>query len=265
MNLGQTPLYKFEIFNQFHEVKHFVSGRNGGLSKGSCESLNLGFGTHDDPEVVLQNRYILSEATGIPLDWFVFPKQTHSANIKIVNNTHLGLGAFSRNNAIDNTDALITNSKNICIVIQVADCVPVLLFDNENSVIATIHAGWRGTAKEITKLTLEKMQTTFGTKPENIIAAIGPSIGKCCYEVGDEVIETFRSKSALYDQAISIVNKNFHLDLWKANELQLITSGVKQENIEIAGICTKCNSQLFFSSRQGNGDSGRFVAGIMLQ
>lgn len=265
MKLGQTPLYKFEIFENFHEVKHFVSGRKGGLSLGAYESLNLGFGDNDNENIVLKNRYMLSEATGIPLDWCVFPQQTHSANIEIIDKSHMGLGVFSRNNAIENTDALITKTKNVCIVVQVADCVPLLLFDNENLVIAAIHAGWRGTLKEITKLTIEKMQSVFGTKPENIIAGIGPSIGKCCYEVGSEVVNSFKIKSTIYEQAISKVNNKPHLDLWKANELQLTSSGIKKENIEIAGICTKCNFQLFFSSRQGNGNTGRFVAGIMLQ
>lgn len=262
-----TPatLYKFDIFKPFHEVKHFVSSKNGGFSSGNFQSLNLGFGTDDNPESVLKNRLALSASLGIPLDWFVFPQQTHSANIAIVDNSNLGQGTRSRDNAISNTDALITNSKNIFIVTQVADCVPVLLFDKENSVIAAIHAGWKGSLQEITRLTIEKMANTFGSQPSEIIAAIGPSIGPCCYEVGLEVEENFLSKSTHYKECFSEINGTIHFNLWKANKIQLLTSGVFHENIEIAEICTYCNHDDFYSSRYGKGNTGRFAAGIMLQ
>ncbi len=262
---ANTTLYKFEIFEPFHEVKHFVAGKNGGFSTGDFKGLNLGFGTDDKPENVLKNRQALSESLGIPLDWFVFPQQTHSANVAIVDNSNLGQGVFNRDNAIRNTDALITNLKNIFIVIQVADCVPILLFDKENRVIAAIHAGWKGTLQEIVKITIAKMKETFGSKPQDIIAAIGPSIGSCCYEVGGEVREQFIAKSDQYKKCFSERNGKLYFDLWKANHLQLTNIGIEPQNIEIAEICTYCNHDEFYSSRFGKGITGRFAAGIMLQ
>jgi YfiH family protein len=262
---ANTTLYKFEILEPFHEVKHFVAGRNGGFSTGNFKGLNLGFGTEDKPENVLKNRQALSESLGIPLNWFVFPQQTHSANIAIVDNSNLGQGAFNRENAIQNTDALITNLKNIFIVIQVADCVPILLFDKVNCVIAAIHAGWKGTLQEIAKITIAKMKDTFGSNSQDIIAAIGPSIGPCCYEVGSEFKQQFLSKSDQFKICFPERNGKLYFDLWKSNHIQLTNTGVEQQNIEIAEICTYCNHDEFYSSRYGKGITGRFATGIMLQ
>jgi YfiH family protein len=257
--------YKFNILEPFHEIRHFVTGRTGGFSNGPYHSLNLGFGTDDDPEIVLKNRKALSGSLGIPLDWFVFPRQTHSANVAVVDYTHLGTGAYMRGDAIASTDALITNCKNICIVVQVADCVPILLLDTGNSVIATVHAGWRGTLQNILSLTIEKMVVAFNTKPHDIVAAIGPSIGPCCYEVGEELRKIFVESNSKNSKYFINFNKHFRFDLWAANKNQLVQSGVKESNIELAEICTKCNNDKFFSSRAGNGNTGRFIAGIMLQ
>jgi hypothetical protein len=264
-NSGGLAHYKFNILEPFHETRHFVTGRAGGFSNNHYSSLNIGFGTDDEPETVLKNRNALCGSLGIPLDWFIFPHQTHSANISIVDHTHIGKGAFSRVGAIADTDALITNCKNICIVVQVADCVPILLIDPENGVIASVHAGWRGTLQEILCLTIKKMVETFKTNPENIVAAIGPSIGQCCYEVGEELKQNFIENNSKNSEFFINKENHLHLDLWAANKTQLLQSGVKERNIEIAEICTKCNNDKFFSSRANNGITGRFISGIMLQ
>lgn len=259
----KTKIFRFNIFEPFHEVRHYVSSRIGGVSTGVYSGLNLGFGTDDKAENVLENRYILAESLGIPLDWFVFPRQTHSANIFRIDKRHIGLGAKDKESAIANTDALITNCKNIFLSIQVADCVPILLLDTENGAIAAIHAGWKGTAANITGLTVKAIQQEFGTDPTNIIAGIGPSIGSCCYEIGDEVLHSFVNHP---EKRIFVkTNGSVHLDLWEANKILLLQEGVQEQNIEIAGLCTKCNHHTFFSSRDGKGNTGRFVAGIMLQ
>ena len=260
-----THLFKFNIFEPFHEVKHFITSREGGCSHAPYNGLNLGFGTNDKPENVLENRYMLAESIGTPLDWFVFPRQTHSENIEIVSAQHRGLGTITRDDALDNTDALITAEKNVLITIQVADCVPILLLDTENSTIAAIHAGWRGTVQEITAKTVAKMQLEFGSKPENIIAGIGPSIGSCCYEVGIEVQRAFLKANPENTSVFKTKEERLYLDLWQANKNQLIKLGVPEQNIEISQLCTLCNHEKFFSSRHGKGDTGRFVAGIMLQ
>jgi polyphenol oxidase len=264
IQIKDITLYKFKIFEQYHEIRHFVTGRNGGFSKGTTKGLNLGFGTDDNADTVTKNRYALSESLGIPLDWFVFMQQTHSANIASINSGAMSHGAYSRDNAVADTDALITSTKNICIVVQVADCVPLLILDPISGVIAAIHAGWRGTFLEITRQTIEKMILEYETNPAEIIACIGPSIGPCCYEVGDEIKQKFIAKDSSYSKTFHQKDGKIKLDLWQANKLQLIKSGLKQENIEISELCTRCNHDIFYSSRDDNGKTGRFVAGIML-
>jgi YfiH family protein len=264
-NTHHTELFRFNIFEEYHEVKHFVSGRNGGCSPAPFNGLNLGFGTDDAHANVLENRYMLAESLGTPLDWFVFPRQTHSATIAVVNKSHKGIGTTTRESLLYATDALITADKNVFIVVQVADCVPVLLLDTENEVVAAIHAGWRGTVQEITRKTIEAMMQQFNTKPEDIVAGIGPSIGACCYEVGKEVFDAFINLNSNNTDLFKTNANSWQLDLWKANQKQLIGMGVKTENIEIAGICSRCNHEKFFSSRHDNGNTGRFTAGIMLQ
>jgi polyphenol oxidase len=263
--LQNTNLYKFEILEHFHEIRHFVTSRSGGFSEGNFEGLNLGFGTDDNPELVLKNRYALTEILGIPLEWFVFMRQTHGANIEIINKTQRGFGAYSRDNAIVNTDAMITSEKNICLAVQVADCVPILLLDSINSVVAAVHAGWRSTLQEIARLTVEKMISVFNTNPDDIIAGIGPSIGPCCYEIGDEIRQQFLRKNGMFSEVFFNKNDKLILDLWKANKMQLMKTGVKEENIELSNLCTNCNHDNFFSSRFDKGNTGRFIAGIMLQ
>ncbi len=257
--------FKFEILEHYHEVRQFITGRQGGFSPEPFKGLNLGFGTNDDLDIVMKNRYALSESLGIPLDWFVFMHQTHSANVAVVNTSAKGSGAYSRNNAIENTDAIITSNKNICLVVQVADCVPILLLDSVNTVVAAIHAGWRGILQEITFLTVEKMIREFNSNSEDIIACIGPSIGPCCYEVGGEIKQQFLSLSPEYTNVFTHKDNRLILDLWKANKMQLLKIGVKEQNIEIADLCTSCNHDTFYSSRFDKGNTGRFLAGIMLQ
>jgi polyphenol oxidase len=260
-----TNLYKFEILEQYHEVRHFVTSRLGGFSEGNYKGLNLGFGTDDDPEIIIKNRHALTEDLGIPLEWFVFMRQTHSYHIEVVDVSQRGFGAFSRENAIANTDAIITSNKNICLVVQVADCVPLLLLDSSKGVIAAIHAGWRGTFQEITRLTIEKMVSEFNSNPTDIIACIGPSVGPCCYETGNEIRQQFIQKNEKYSEIFFHKNNKLILDLWKANKMQLLAAGIKEENIEASNLCTNCNHDLFYSSRFDSGNTGRFVAGIMLQ
>ncbi len=262
IQLTSTQVYQFNIFKPYHEVRHFITTRIGGNSEGPYKGLNIGFGSEDNPSVVLENRYILAESLGIPLDWFVFPHQTHSNHVYKVTANDKGKGAYARNNAIPDTDALVTNCKHICLSIQVADCVPILLFDTHNQIIGAIHAGWRGMANQIIGNTINFMLQNYGSKPQHIIAGIGPSIGPCCYEVGEEISLLFPSQ--IRSQIFYTKINKIILDLWKSASIQLISSGLKAENIESAHVCTRCHSNLFYSSRAGKGITGRFMAGIML-
>jgi YfiH family protein len=262
---NNIPLYHFKNLSEYSNIKHFITSKNGGISTGNYDSFNMGYGTDDLQEHVFENRKLLASAIGIEIGQFVFPRQTHTNNAEIVTITDKGKGVFTKEDAIPVTDALITDQTGICIMIQVADCVPVLLFDPHKKVIAAIHAGWRGTATNIVGITIEKMQSEFGCLPSDIIAGIGPSIGPCCYEVGFEVSAQFEELIPNEKVIDYKPNKKPVLNLWHTNKNLLTSAGIRPENIEISDFCTLCNHETFYSSRYFQGDTGRFTAGIMLQ
>ncbi len=211
----------------------------------------------------LQNRQKLADYLNISLKNFVFAQQTHSDNIRIVTPSETGAGAFHYASAIPNTDALITHYPNIMLTITTADCVPILLFDKQNLIIAAIHSGWRGTAKHITEKTINLLKTAFSSNPKNIIAAIGPSIGPCCYEIKHDVEQQIINSFPEHKKILIHSNNKIFLDLWTANKLQLLNQGLPEQNIHLLQICTKCNPHLLFSAR--NNHISRQINGIMLK
>ena len=162
-------------------------------------------------------------------------------------------------NEIKDYDALITRVPNKMLMTCFADCVPVLLFDTQNKIVASIHSGWKGTIKQIAKNTVEYMQEKYNSNSEDIIAVIGPSIGPCCFEVKEDVKKQFVE---IFGEQVAVDNK---IDLGKANKLQLLNCGLKEENIECMDICTCCNNDKFYSYRKGDIEQGRFSAFIVLK
>jgi len=258
--------FQFENFHKFQNINHFVTTRDGGVSNGAYQSLNLGYGTEDLSLSVLENRHILAQKMGIPLDNFVMCNQVHGKTVKVVTKEDKSKGAFFKDSALLATDGMITNIPDICLFVMGADCVPLLFFDPVQKVIGATHAGWRGTVQKIGIETVQLMVNTYNCSLDNIMVGIGPSIGNCCYNVGGEVIDEVLRTFGTTDHFINFNNETAeaHFDLWYANKYQLKEIGIKDENIEISGLCTKCNSHTFFSSRAGNGVTGRFGAGIML-
>jgi len=260
-------LYLFKNLSDFDNITHFVSSRKGGCSNGQFKSLNIGFNIGDDDHNVIQNRKALSEATDISFGNFTFARQCHGSNIFFVDNSLRGSSSADEESSLGNADGMITSLPDICITVKVADCVPVLLYEPDNHAAAVIHAGWKGTVNKITGKAVEKMIRFCGSKPGNIYAGIGPSIGPCCYETGNDVYREYMDKG-FTGKDIMIPSKQkdkYYLNLWQANKKQLTELGVKPENIEEASICTKCNNESFFSSRASDGKTGRFAAGIMLK
>ena len=257
-----VPLWSFQNLLPFKEISHFISTRNGGFSKPPYDSLNLGFHVGDNPETVLKNRQHLASALGIPLDNFTTARQVHGGNVVTV--TKPG-GAFHHGTAIAETDAMVTNVPNICLMVLQADCVPMLFFDAEKKVIGATHAGWKGTLSKIAQNTVRVLQERFNCLPKDIYVGIGPSIGPCCYEVGAEIISKVKNSSDVYKGYISAMiseNKGY-FNLWEANKRQLIQMGVPEKNVEVAQICTRCNHDQFFSYRHQQKETGRFGSGIM--
>ena len=216
--------------------------------------LNLALHVGDDPEKVLRNRAKFAEAIGVSADRFTTCAQVHGSKAQVVTEDLIGRGALSFADTIPETDALITNLPNVPLLLFYADCVPVLLADPVTGAIGLAHAGWRGTAAQIAKKTVQAMVESFHVKPENLLGAIGPSIGACCYEVDDAVKEKM---PAYHRHFTDKGNGKYWLDLWAVNRQQLLEAGMIAGRISVAGICTNDNPELFCSYRYENGRTGR--------
>lgn len=246
-------------------VKHGISTRLGGKSQPPYESLNLGLHTGDDANIVNFNRQKFCNAVGVLYEDSVTAEQTHGDNIAVVSYSDAGRGHNCYGNSIKNTDALITNSPNLPLMLFFADCVPVLIADPVCKAIGLSHAGWKGTVAKIAQKTVLKMQAEFGTNPADCRVGIGPSIGSCCYEVDEPVVTKLIQNFSNWQQLVKPLNKaRWQLDLWETNKVQLLEVGVKNSNIIISGMCTSCNTDLFFSHRAEQGQTGRLGAIIAL-
>ena len=218
--------------------------------------LNLALHVGDEPELVLRNRERFAEAVGVDAGRFTTCAQVHGSEVAVVDEAFVGAGAHSLADTIANTDALITNLRNVPLLLFYADCVPVLIADTKSSAIGLAHAGWRGTVAQIAKKIVQKMQAEFGCEPKNLVAAIAPSIGSCCYEVDDFV----RDKAAGYEEFFAPVPEKpgkYMLDLQGYNRRELLEAGLSAENIAVAGVCTAHNHELFCSYRAEQGKTGR--------
>ena len=215
--------------------------------------------------MIRQNRLSLAKAVGFAAERLVTAHQVHSARVGVVTAGDAGRGALDKESRLPETDALVTAEAGVCLMVLSADCVPVLLYDPVGRVAAAVHAGWRGTVARIAVETVEVMKERFGSRPENVLAGIGPSIGKCCFEVDEEVAARFRH--LLPEGNVVFAGKTpgkFQVDLWEANRQELLAAGLKPEHIEVAGMCTVCHPGRFFSYRRDGKAAGRFGAGIVL-
>jgi purine-nucleoside/S-methyl-5'-thioadenosine phosphorylase / adenosine deaminase len=271
---------------------HGFSTRRGGLSycyrgenaMGQLNpgELNLGFTTEDEAETVAANRRLLVEAiTGNPETPLVTLRQFHS-NVVVIAGGTSGLPA-----AGPKADGMMTDEPGVLLGIQTADCIPVLLADRQRRVVAAFHAGWRGTVRRIVESGIGRLRLEFGSRPEDLTAAIGPGIGACCYSVGEEVLSEFESQFAYARElfhdvdSTDAVRKRYpmlfltqrapghsalgpflHLDLVEANRRQLLDAGLKARAIHIVGGCTNCQTEVFFSHRASRGHTGRMLSVI---
>jgi YfiH family protein len=266
---------------------HGFSTRVGGTSRAYCADeapgeLNLGFTPADSREAVAQNRRLLAEAvSGSASTPLVTLRQFHS-------NLVINAGAADANRERPwKADGVITAQPGLLIAIQTADCIPVLVADRPRRVVAAFHAGWRGTVKRIVELGVGRMRLEFGSRPEDLIAAIGPGVGQCCYAVGEEVLSEFESQFSyareLFREVFdsdpvrtkypmlfltqrapghSPIGPSLHLDLIEANRRQLLDAGLKRSAITFTGGCTNCQTNLFFSHRASKGHAGRMMSVI---
>ncbi len=266
---------------------HGFSTRRGGVSRAYCPEdapgeLNLGFTGADDREAVVRNRRLLAQAvTGAPATSLVTMRQIHSSVLR------MATAADADREHSWKADGLLTDEPGLLLGIQTADCIPVLVADRKRRAVAAFHAGWRGTVKRIVETGVGRMRLEFGSRPEDLMAAIGPGIGACCYAVGEEVLSSFDSQFAYARELFievgdtdavrtkypmlfltqrapghSPMGPSLHLDLVEANRRQLLDAGLKPRSIKMVGGCTCCQPELFFSHRASRGHAGRMMGVI---
>ncbi len=259
---GDVPYYESRLFKK-NGIKHAFFTRLGGVSEGEFGSLNFAVGNgerKDSEENVLENHRIAADLFGLDVSDICRSVQTHTTVVEVVGDSDRGRGLTSEK--FDHgVDGLVTKEKSLLLSIRTADCVPVLLCDPDSGICAAVHAGWRGTVGGITKNAVEKM-VSLGARRGHILAAIGPCIGKECYEVGKELYDEFVSVSSDYSEFFEPVGEKFMLDLNLANIKILSEAGILPENISVADLCTKCNEAHFFSHRRQGAVRGTMSAMI---
>lgn len=273
----KTEIVRVASWEGYSWLRHGFSTRGGGVSSVyGGNSLNLGWTKEDDQTSVRENRRrFLSECCGSAHDETDFQmvtlKQVHSGLvIPIRQEDGIGQGKFQTTDgkAVLESDGSMTDVPGVMLGIQTADCVPVLVADVEKRVVAAFHAGWRGTVARIAEHGIQQMQQDYGSRPEDLVAAIGPSIGACCYAIGDEVRSGFEAQFRYAEELFRTADQGkMHLDLWKANRRQLLASGIPSERITVVGECTACarnewGERKYFSHRAEHGFTGRMMSAV---
>ena len=259
---GEMSWYSVPLFEKAGGVTAAFSMRKGGVSKGKLESLNLGFSKPEPRENVQKNYRRFLRPLGLDAEKIVITVQQHTDIILKDAHLHAGLGWDVPSEIV--ADAEMTDQKGCVLVKLTADCVPVLLYAPDVHAIAAIHDGWAGTAKRLAQKTAQAMVEQYGADPSKMLAAIGPSIGPCCFEVQKDVADVFLEG---FDEkhTVQVSETKWHVDLWQCNVQQLMEVGLKQENIAVGGICTRCSAEdMFFSYRRDGVNCGSLAAVISL-
>jgi len=265
-NYGDVRLFEFPSFLETGLVSHGFTTRAGGLGATPYDSLNLAFHVGDDPETVIGNRRIVCGVLGAELSQMVAARQVHGNHIAVVDSGDAGRGALSLETAFSETDGMVTSQSGLLLATFYADCVPIFILDPVKKVIATVHAGWKGTVGRIGAAALRRMKDAYGCNASDCLTGIGPSIGPCCYEVDEPVISRFRQEFGSAEKILEFTGEGkARLDLWQANRKVLVKAGVREDNVELSRICTCCNRDVFFSYRGNRGITGRMGAFIMLK
>ena len=252
-------------------VKAFSSTRHGGFSKGHYAAFNINHYCGDSEEDIAKNRSLLCELLGIQETRLLMPHQVHLTEVVAIDNAFLGLSAEEQKARLEGVDALMTNLPGVCIGVSTADCIPVLLYDQAKHVSCAIHAGWRGTVKRIVEKAVSEMTSVYGSRPEDILAQIGPGIHLESFEVGDEVYDAFEKEgfqmetiSQKYPANDGSAQEKWHIDLPECNRLQLLVSGIPESQISVSAIDTFQQHDTFFSARRLGINSGRIFTGILM-
>lgn len=258
-NKGVT-LLKSGILEREYCVRHCFTTRLGGVSDGCYASTNMGFSRGEDRDTVMTNYEIVCDAVGLNFTGLTKTYQKHGVKVTEITEENVGSGFIKPE--LSATDAIITVLPNVPLVCHTADCVPVLLYDKVTHAIAAIHAGWRGMVDGVIEETIGAMEDAYDTDPVNLIAAVGPCIGPCCFEVDMDVVERFKSE---FGEGVIIPGKQGNkskIDLSMCARDALSGCGLDDCNIDISNECTKCKEDLYYSHRR-MGDQRGTLAGII--
>jgi hypothetical protein len=247
--------YSCRALEDIEYLRHGFSTRGGGVSAPAESSLNLGYTSWDSAERITENRRRFLSALNIEHSRLATLRQIHSNRVYIIEDN------FTEGNQSEG-DAFTTRVRGISLAVQTADCLPVLIADPANRAIAAVHSGWRGTLSRVLFQTVQEMEKAFGSRPPDLITAVGPGIRACCFEVGLDVAERFEQEypgSGIVKPAAPNTGK-YLVDLGRALDIQLSSAGVQEKNRHDLNACTCCNPDIFFSYRAEGTASGRMMA-----
>lgn len=262
-----TAFFQYETYCRIPWISHCFSTRVGGVSTGCFASMNLGFSRGEPFETVAENYRRLGEAVGFDWTKAVLSHQTHTVHVRRITARDAGKGTVRERDYCD-VDGLITDVPGIALVTFYADCIPLYFVDTKNRVIGLSHSGWRGTVNRMGEKTLDAMKDAFGTRPEDVTAAIGPGICGSCFEVGPEVEEAFAEEFGKKQMGMIARHgqaDRFYIDLWETNRIVLRDAGIPEKQILTAGVCTRCNPGLLYSHRVMGSRRGNLAAVLMIR
>ena len=257
----------FPLLEELGVAKHLFTTRLGGVSKGEFSSMNLSFTRGDSHGDVLANYERIAGILGCRTEDMAASHQTHTTNIRRVGPADRGKGIV-RERDYENVDGLITDEPGLALVTYYADCVPLYFVDPVHRAIGLAHSGWRGTVGKMGKRMTEAMGEQFGSRPEELYAAIGPAICRDCYEVSEDVIREFRGNfpEKLWERLFyKKENGRYQLDLWQANREVLLEAGISEKNVAVTNVCTHCNPKILFSHRAAGEKRGNLSAFLALK
>lgn len=256
-----VPYLTYNSLSEINFINHAFSTRLGGVSEGEFTSMNMAFNRGDNPESVTENYKRICKSAGFDFDSLTASAQDHNTFVRAVTSENKGVGIYKPRD-LHSVDALITNEKGVTLVTYYADCTPLFFVDTKQKAIGLAHAGWRGTVGRIGEKVVKKMTELYGTNPADIVAAIGPAISVCCYEVDKPCADNFYALSDLDSSRFVFPKENgkYMIDLLETNRQILVAAGVKNENITVSDVCTNCNSELLWSHRATKGKRGTMSA-----
>lgn len=238
--------------------------RTSGFGSSPFSSNNMGLHVGDDPDVVVKNRRQLSNRLGFEFDVWTSADQVHGKQVYQITRENCGAGREKQEDSIPCTDGIFTNQSDILLTSFYADCVPLFFIDPIHRVIGLAHAGWKGTVGNIAKEMIHTFESKFGSKAEDILTAIGPSIQGCCYEVDEHVMKQVRENVPSWEECV-VPSKNsdrYMLDLPASNQRIMENAGILPQHIVRTSWCTNCRTDLFFSHRKEAGNTGRMASFI---